>query len=87
MTDLIQNVIRQMVKDEVTVQVGQAMPTVKEEKPERLLTANEACEFLRCSKPTLHRWKSAGIVPHVRIGSNIRYKESDLQKVLTSRSK
>lgn len=86
MTDLIQNAIKQMVREEVTAQMAQVTP-VTEKKEERLLTSNEACEFLRCSKPTLHRWKSAGIVPHVRIGTNIRYKESDLQKVLTSRSK
>ena len=86
MTDFIQSSIKKMVKDEVTAQMAQIIP-VAEKKEERLLTSSEACEFLRCSKPTLHRWKSSGIVPHVRIGSNIRYKESDLQKVLTSRSK
>jgi excisionase family DNA binding protein len=56
-------------------------PQEEKTPEEQLLTTNEACEFLRCSKPTLHRWKKEGIVPHVRIGANIRYRKSDLQKI------
>lgn len=60
------------------------LPTQKQE-PEKLLTTQEACELLRCSKPTLHRWKRAGIIPFVRIGVNIRYRESDLKKLLETK--
>ncbi|HAC74039.1 MAG TPA: hypothetical protein DCF46_10625 [Porphyromonadaceae bacterium] len=70
--------IRQMILDEMAKQ--QVKEETGEER-ERLLTTDETCEFLRCSKPTLHRWKKRGIVPHVRIGTNIRYKESDLRKL------
>jgi excisionase family DNA binding protein len=56
-------------------------PQEEKTPEEQLLTTNEACEFLRCSKPTLHRWKKEGIVPHIRIGANIRYRKSDLQKI------
>ncbi len=55
------------------------------EATERLYTTKEALDFLRCSKPTLHRWKKEGIIPHVRIGTNIRYKESDLMKLIESK--
>jgi excisionase family DNA binding protein len=61
--------------------------TVVKEKEDRILTAEDACEVLRCGKTTLHKWKKEGIVPHIRIGSNIRYKMSDLQHVLKSKSK
>ncbi len=54
---------------------------VKEADEEVLYTTDEACKILKCSKPTLHRWKKEGIIPHVRIGSNIRYKKSDLEKL------
>lgn len=84
MTDLLEATIRRM--EAATLRLEQLIP-VTEKKEERLLTSNEACEFLRCSKPTLHRWKSAGILPHVRIGTNIRYKESDLKKLIESRNK
>lgn len=56
-----------------------------EEKEEKLFTSNEACQILRCSKPTLHRWKKEGIIPCVRIGTNIRYRESDIQKILSKK--
>lgn len=52
------------------------------EREETLFTTKEACEFLRCSKPTLHRWKKEGLIPFVRIGVNIRYRESDLKKIV-----
>jgi len=57
------------------------LPTPKPES-EKLLTTQEACDLLRCSKPTLHRWKKAGIVPFIRIGGNIRYRESDLTELI-----
>lgn len=38
-----------------------------------------------CSKPTLHRWKKSGIVPFVRLGSNIRYKQTDLEKLIKTK--
>ncbi len=60
------------------------LPTPKPES-EKLLTTQEACDLLRCSKPTLHRWKRAGIIPFVRIGVNIRYRESDLKKILETK--
>ncbi len=60
------------------------LPTPKPE-PEKLLTTQEACELLRCSKPTLHRWKKSGIVPFVRLGSNIRYKQTDLEKLIETK--
>jgi len=72
--------LREVLKEFFPVQAQ-----VEETPSERLLTSSEACEFLRCSKPTLHRWKSEGTVPHVRIGSNIRYRESDLKKLIEAR--
>lgn len=51
-------------------------------KEEKLYNTQEACDLLRCSKPTLHRWKQEGIIPHVRIGVNIRYRKSDLDKLI-----
>lgn len=53
---------------------------------EKLLTTEEACKLARVSRPTLHRWKSNGIIPFIKIGKNIRYKESDLKKLLESKS-
>ncbi|MEA5082251.1 MAG: helix-turn-helix domain-containing protein [Dysgonamonadaceae bacterium] len=57
------------------------------EKQEKLYTTIEACEILRCSKPTLHRWKKEGIISFVRIGANIRYRESDIKALLEKKGK
>ena len=54
---------------------------------EKLYTAEEACKLLRCSKPTLHRWKKEGIIPFARIGTNIRYKESDIKNLLNTKKR
>lgn len=56
-------------------------PEIKESNDEELYTTEEACKILKCSKPTLHRWKKENIVNHIRIGNNIRYKKSDLMKL------
>ncbi len=76
-----ENDIKKIVNDIVSeLKIGEK--PIEEQPQERLLTTNEACEFLRCSKPTLHRWKKAGIVPFIRIGGNIRYRESDLTELI-----
>ena len=62
------------------------LPKPKPE-PEKLYTTAEACEILRCSKPTLHRWKKAGLVPFLKIGVSVRYKESDLKKLLETKGR
>ncbi|MDD3725371.1 MAG: helix-turn-helix domain-containing protein [Bacteroidales bacterium] len=71
----------------IVEQLRKEIPEPVESKEEKLYTSEEACAYLRCSKPTLHRWKKEGIIPHVRIGSNIRYKESDLRNLLESKKK
>lgn len=71
--------INRIVDDAVSEIYARLRPT-EPEKEEKLLTTKEACEVLRCSIPTLHRWKKEGIIPHVRIGTNIRYLLSDIEK-------
>jgi excisionase family DNA binding protein len=80
--------IKKLVIDIINELRNNEQPTVEAEKPEeRLLTSAETCKFLRCSKPTLHRWKMAGIVPFVRLGSNIRYKQTDLEKLIKTKGR
>lgn len=42
-------------------------------KPTRLLTPNEAAEFLSVSLRTLTRLTATGTLPHARIGGQRRY--------------
>lgn len=76
----IDELIQKIVKEEVARQIADLHYEEPEPAEEKLLTTAEACEFLRVSKPTLHRWKRESLIAHVRIGNNIRYKLSDLIK-------
>jgi excisionase family DNA binding protein len=78
--------IKKIVNDIVNeLKIGEK--PIEEKKEERLLTTSEACELLRCSRPTIHRWKKSGIVPFVRLGGNIRYRESDLTELIERKGK
>jgi excisionase family DNA binding protein len=77
---MIEELIKKIVKEEVEKQLADLHHEEPEPAEEKLLTTAEACEYLRVSKPTLHRWKREGLIAHVRIGNNIRYKLTDLVK-------
>lgn len=77
---MIEELIKKIVEKEVQKQLANLHYEEPQPAEEKLLTTAEACEFLRVSKPTLHRWKREDIIPHVRLGGNIRYKLTDLIK-------
>jgi len=74
------NDLRELLEEMIPAQTK--APEIKEKDEEVLYTTEEACKILKCSKPTLHRGKKEGIVNHIRIGNNIRYKKSDLLKLI-----
>lgn len=86
---LSKNDLDQLLRRAVFQAIGELretdLPKPTKPEPEKLLTTTEACELLRCSRPTLHRWKRDGLIPFVRIGTNIRYKESDLKKLIETK--
>lgn len=86
---LSKNDLDQLLRRAVFQAIGELretdLPKPTKPEPEKLLTTAEACELLRCSRPTIHRWKREGLVPFVRIGSCIRYRESDLKKLLETK--
>lgn len=70
------------LKDCIDYAVSKKMDQIQKQEDERLLTTEEACKMAQISRPTLHRWKKAGLVPYVKIGKNVRYKHSDLIETL-----
>lgn len=55
--------------------------SAKKQDDTTLLTANEVAELLNVDKSTLWRWeKNKQLVP-IRIGSKVRYKSSDVEKI------
>lgn len=57
----------------------QVSPTRRDE---RLLTDEEACEYLRIRNRQLYAWRMQGFIPFIRIGRAIRYRKSDLEAAL-----
>jgi excisionase family DNA binding protein len=51
--------------------------------PPRLLTTQEAAEYLRISRATILRWCKAGQLPAVRIGRQWRIDTDQLERLLT----
>jgi excisionase family DNA binding protein len=52
----------------------------KEEKMEKLLNINEASELLGLAKATLYRYASMRMVPAIKLGDRLLFKQSDLEK-------
>ena len=51
-------------------------------RDERLLTDLEACEFLRIRNRQLYAWRMQGVIPFIRIGRSVRYRQRDLDATL-----
>ena len=48
---------------------------------EKVLTEKQACEFLQATKPTLLKMRKEKKIKYFKVGNEIRYKMSDLQKI------
>src|SRR5437773_1039943 len=54
-------------------------------KPERLLDVREAAEMLGLKSPrTLYKWAYAGRVPSVKIGRLLRFRLSELERLIAA---
>lgn len=51
---------------------------------ERLMTDGELASTLRVSPRALRDYRNEGIIPYIRMKGNILYRESDIEKVLTT---
>lgn len=51
-------------------------------RDERLLTDVEACEYLRIRNRQLYSWRMQGLIPFIRIGRAVRYRQRDVDAAL-----
>lgn len=59
------------------------LPKEETETPQdKLLTRNEVAQLLNISLPTLHTWPKQGVVKSYRVGSSIRFKQSEVYEAL-----
>ena len=75
----IDNHVKQLIKEEVAKAMEKVVKTVPEE--EILCTEDEACEFLKITRPTMFKLRKEGKVKYFTVGSGIRYKQSDLLNI------
>lgn len=60
--------------------------TITDANAETYPSVDKVCEMLDVSKPTLWRWEKSGYLLPVRIGGKVRYKMSDVKRLLEERS-
>ena len=53
-----------------------------EVKPEKYLTAQETADKLGVDMSTLWRWDKSGYLRKIKVGNKIRYRESDVLKLM-----
>ena len=56
----------------------------KPEPEEELLTFNEGCELLKCSRVTVWNYAKQGKIKTYKIGNKVFMKRSELMEVITS---
>jgi excisionase family DNA binding protein len=54
---------------------------------EKLLTLKDVCELLQVSPSLVYKWVHYGHIPHIKLGTAVRFKESALTTWLKSKEK
>jgi len=52
----------------------------------KLLTVEEIAEYLSLKPSTIYQWTHQGFIPHVKLGNRVRFKVSQIEKWLESRT-
>lgn len=62
--------------------IAEALANRSEEKEETYLSPDEAAEKVGVTPITLWRWEKKGVLPRIKIGNKVRYRLSDVQKMM-----
>ena len=57
--------------------------TERRQPEEVFITNKEAAELLKVSLPTLRKYVQIGMIPHYRIGRQLRFKKSEVIDAIT----
>jgi len=60
----------------------QELSSVPKSSPDRLVSPKETSEMLGIDLSTLYRWDKLGYLTKIKIGGKVRYRLSDIQKLL-----
>ena len=51
----------------------------------KLLTIDDLVKILSVKKSTIYQWTHLGLVPHIKIGNFVRFKEKEIEKWLSTK--
>jgi excisionase family DNA binding protein len=51
-------------------------------KPVEFLTSNNVMEWLKISRPTVHRWKIKGVLVAYNVGGKVLFKRSEILEMV-----
>lgn len=68
--------------DKIANEVCLRLSFKQPEQPERYLTRKQVSEMLSVDISSLYRWNKSGYLRAVKIGGKVRYKLSDIQKLI-----
>lgn len=54
---------------------------------EKLLTIKQVSEWLQVNPSTIYQWTHAGFAPHYKLGRSVRFKASEVENWLKSRTR
>jgi len=54
---------------------------------DKLLTVEEIAEYLKLRPSTIYQWTHQGFIPHIKLGNRVRFRISQIEKWLDSKSK
>ena len=54
---------------------------------DKLLTAKQLAEVLQIKPSTIYKWVHYGYVPHIKLGTSIRFKEKKVEEWLKKRER
>jgi excisionase family DNA binding protein len=68
--------LRGLIKEELEKVLNPSVQ--KEPSIDELISIDEACTFLKISRPTLRKLTQSGKIPYQKLGRTIRYNKSEL---------
>lgn len=82
---LSENELEEKLRNIVADFYQQVRKDIEKQTSESLLTATTVCKILEVDKSTLWRWEKRGYLYPIRIGCKIRYRRSDIDKMINEK--
>ena len=80
LTQLSIEQLQNVINNAVQTGLAQFKPTQPEQT--NLLTRKQVCEILNITAPTLHEWTKNGTVTAYKVGTRVRYKQTEVLNTL-----